>query len=327
MEISTTNINEIIDSLQKEAKSGGLGSIGEIMSASEINSIAHAIEERLDALYEKTRLLEELDNFTREYAIKQITEKEALFKERFKIIEDVSNSYKDTSSVSVLVPFVPSNDVITDRDGTELPKMLIKDGGLEAAGTILSRAQINDVKIKSNRTPYNNSYRNLVNGKLGTSYYIEDATVKDGIKEECTVTLKRHAKINSIDIEPINCTLSDCRIINENGIDEKIDSFSSFASDRTILGIKFTLTARNYSSKFFRADSDAYSSVMRLNQSPDASYYRMEDSQTIRAMEKGISAHNAEYDVSELKKNCHAWQKDTAKINTKNAVLGEKNEQ
>lgn len=75
------------------------------LSSVQFNNSMQNIESQLNELYEKTRLLEDIRDYCKQYILSIIQMKEQDFKEKLKIIEDVADQFRDKDSISYTVPF------------------------------------------------------------------------------------------------------------------------------------------------------------------------------------------------------------------------------
>ena len=317
---SANDIASAIEYLTTEQETTAANTMDNHMSSSYYNAVAKDIENRLNILYEKIRVLEDLDRYAREYCREKIEEKEKIFKERLKIIEDVTDVYRDTESVSILVPFISSSEIIRDRDGTVLPTMTVLNKMLIPNGSVLGKAQIDSISVTSNRIPVSNNYSYLEKGEAGLSYYVEDEPVQDGIVEECTVSLKSLTHVNSFSVTPLNCEIEDVRAITSEKTEESIDLKGSYMEPRDVLGFKFKLKATNYEQRNILADDGAYRNSEAFTTSP-AEYMRKSDNVTIKSMEKSVVASTAAHNIENIKMEYYAWQNEKAVNNKRNSIV------
>ena len=187
-QITEQNISDVISELAKERTLVPI-EISDIMSSNELNTSFNYIEQELNNLYDSIRMLEQLGNYTKEYVTQQIETKENQFKEYLKTIEDVADLYQDTNSVSYLIQFLASKDTIRDRDGSIIPQMDITNHHLEMPGTILAKANLNNIAHVSDIDCYNNSYHNLLNEQPGVSIYFSDVSLLGGLIEDVSATI------------------------------------------------------------------------------------------------------------------------------------------
>ena len=154
------------------------------LSSVQFNNSMQNMESQLNELYEKTRLLEDIRDYCKQYILSIIQMKEQDFKEKLKIIEDVADQFRDKDSISYTVPFQYCSDIITDRDGTMINKMNIINGSLGQSYTLIDTAKISNISYTTNAQCYNNNYNDILNGLSGCSYYILDNPIYGGVVEK-----------------------------------------------------------------------------------------------------------------------------------------------
>lgn len=244
-QITEQNISDIISELAKERTLIPI-EISDTMMSDELNTSFNYIEQELNYLYDSIRMLEQLGNYTKEYVTQQIETKESQFKEYLKTIEDVADLYQDTNSVSYLIQFLASKDTIRDRDGSIIPQMNITNHHLEMPGTILAKANFNNITYTSDIDCYNNSYNNLLNDQPGVSIYFSDMSLMGGLIEDVSATISNPQLYNYININITNADIHNPAIVNDAvNIPIKIEE-SSYITPSIISGLIFTLNCTAY---------------------------------------------------------------------------------
>ena len=198
--ITEKNISDIINELSEEKILIPI-KLSETMLSDEANMTFEYIETELNTIYDKIRLLEQLHNYTEVFVKEQIDKKENQFKEYLKTIEDVSDLYQDNNSVSYLIQFLASKDTIRDRDGSIIQQMDINNHSLEMPGTILAKANLNNIIHKSDIDCYNNTYNNLLKEKPGVSIYFADNPFVGGVLEQVQTTISNPQTYNYIGLD------------------------------------------------------------------------------------------------------------------------------
>lgn len=286
------------------------------MNASNFNLSFKIIQEQLDNLYEKIRTVEEIDTFFRDYFEKEIYKKKELLQESLKIVEDVSLTFQNKDSSSILIPFDNTDEIITDRDGTIVTRMIIADKKLEPKNDLMADALLSNIFYSSNVPCYNNSYKNLINEKLGMSFYSVKKPVQDGIKEHVTVTLLFPQECNYVSIEPVNCQVSDVKIYDENKTGYKVNA-NSYFEKKKIVSITFTVTAKNFVREFKSGDMSSYEN----NIVSGGIYDHLLNQKTIKQIEKSQANMEKKYIVSSLEEKCDIWNRINKDIDRKNISL------
>lgn len=242
--ITEKNISDIINELSEEKILIPI-KLSETMLSDEANITFEYIETELNSIYDKIRLLEQLHNYTEVFVKEQIDKKENQFKEYLKTIEDVSDLYQDNNSVSYLIQFLASKDTIRDRDGSIIQQMDINNHLLEMPGTILAKANLNNIIHKSDIDCYNNTYNNLLKEKHGVSIYFADNPFVGGVLEQVQTTISNPQTYNYIGLDITNVQLLDPTIVHESS-SEPINIINGYINPTIVSGFNFNLNCVNY---------------------------------------------------------------------------------
>lgn len=242
--ITEKNISDIINELSEEKILIPI-KLSETMLSDEANITFEYIETELNSIYDKIRLLEQLYNYTEVFVKEQIDKKENQFKEYLKTIEDVSDLYQDNNSVSYLIQFFASKDTIRDRDGSIIQQMDINNHLLEMPGTILAKANLNNIIHKSDIDCYNNTYNNLLKEKPGVSIYFADNPFVGGVLEQVQTTISNPQTYNYIGLDITNVQLLYPTIVHESS-SEPINIINGYINPTIVSGFNFNLNCVNY---------------------------------------------------------------------------------
>lgn len=242
MILTPNDFDSTIESLMEEKAPLQL-SIGADMNSSGFNNIFSQIEDELDALYERTRLVEDLSNYCRSFLKKEIENEKNKLTERLRIIEQSVDSFQDTSFVA-FDPKFHITDSITDRDGNDIPCMVYDNGNLLPNILLQKNGAIESISVECNELCYSSSYNNLMNHKPARCQYRVDEPVLDGITEHYTVMLKEPINCNFVSIDAVNCSIDNCTaIIDKSGITKEIELNNDFIEPLSFIGISFDLHA------------------------------------------------------------------------------------
>ena len=242
--ITEKNISDIINELSEEKILIPI-KLSETMLSDEANMTFEYIETELNTIYDKIRLLEQLHNYTEVFVKEQINKKENQFKAYLKTIEDVSDLYQDNNSVSYLIQFLASKDTIRDRNGSIIQQMDINNHLLEMPGTILAKANLNNIIHKSDIDCYNNTYNNLLKEKPGVSIYFADNPFVGGILEQVQTTISNPQTYNYIGLDITNAQLLDPTVVHESS-SEPINIINGYINPTIVSGFNFNLNCVNY---------------------------------------------------------------------------------
>lgn len=242
------NIESLLDNLISDASYSLNSDITyqlKYMESQKYNDDFDKIYERLNRLYEKTRLLYELSDNIEYYLKDNIDEINSKINDIIRSIEAQRDTLKHSSDTVINVSFNNqySTDFI-DRDGTAIDnKAYIKDSVLT-----LPPITSNDIIIKEDNISVNSydqykiynlaQYNSLnTNGTYRTIYV---STSPIDVKEKVTITFSEPIKMNQLSLKLSNCDFNNLYYITEDAR-ILIKDISSTLSTKYIKGIEFDI--------------------------------------------------------------------------------------
>lgn len=242
------NIESLLDNLISDASYSLNSDITyqlKYMESQKYNNDFDKIYERLNRLYEKTRLLYELSDNIEYYLKDNIDEINSKINDIIRSIEAQRDTLKYSSDTVINVSFNNqySTDFI-DRDGTAIDnKAYIKDSVLT-----LPPITSNDIIIKEDNISvntydqykiYNLAQYNSLNTN-GTYRTIYVSTSPINVKEKVTITFSEPIKMNQLSLKLSNCDFNNLYYITEDAR-ILIKDISSTLSTKYIKGIEFDI--------------------------------------------------------------------------------------
>lgn len=219
------------------------------------------IENNLNALYERIRVLEELIDYAKIYVNNEIdgviTECRGLLNE----IENMNDMhFNDMKNYTVLnVPLINNDSAqYTDRDGTSLETCEIYNNIISLSGTVKDIADIKTVSVSSTEQVYENNPDDLVNNNVYRSHYLLDNVASNGVTETITISFGEAKNINSIKIKLSNCNAYGIIYVHEDNT-ETNDTIAAkgIIPAKTVKAIKLLINSSNYVSKIITVNATA----------------------------------------------------------------------
>lgn len=213
------------------------------------------IEYNLNTLYEKARVLQDVIAYTKEYVKQNIYEITDECKSILNDIEDNVDSLKQSNYITLNVSFLESTGSYLDRDSRTLPKNAIYDGTITLSGKEKETLKIKTVSQANNYKPYNSNITNLITNQPYRSFYMLDAPISNGLKEEISVEFEVENIINQLNIVTSNCKTSDVRYIDASGTVDYIQEHANvIQNSRNTKSIKFYTTTDAYKKLTYYVD-------------------------------------------------------------------------
>jgi hypothetical protein len=229
------------------------------MNSDDYNSSMKYIEDRFNKLYEKTRILEDIISYVKEYTKNAIYDNTKEIKSLLNEIEQDRDSTKKSLYTTYDIPFTESDGSYADRNAYSLKHCAINNGMLTLATNNKSIINYDSIQKTSSLTPYRNNLQDLKKDKPYRTYYLLDAPAEGGIKEDIRVDLNTPAMINYIDAVIVNSKESNVRFVLSNGAIEYNHSFTeNIGKDRNVKNATFALSSSTYTTKKYKVDTNRW---------------------------------------------------------------------
>ena len=312
--IKTSEDLQAVVSELSEEKQIEFSGVNRTMDSSEFNGIMYQIESDLNDLYEKIRLLNDMAEYTRSYVIKNVEERRAKFVEKLKVIEQLTDSYRDKSYVTHLVPFIANQTQVRNREGKVVEPLALNSGRLEMNGTTAAKADIESMFLSTADGCCTSTADLMAKGRPCRSTYLVDEPIVGGIKESYEVRFKLPLKINYIDIDSTNCDIENIQVLNKAGSPIRVDLASSFIKETEVEGLKFDTVSKDYQNALLDSNkSNTKTLTVRTGEHRDNKSMFKEDEKTLSDLEK-LSQ------MSIYRGNYATWLEGAEAVEKKNAL-------
>ena len=256
--VKNMNINfdfsEKIKYLLDNTKNISLEKQNMYLNSNTINNNFKIIENELNSMYEKTRILEDIIDYMKLYINNEIENYMLDCRNLLKDIEVLSdiNLKEEINYTAINVPFIYNTLEYIDRDGTVLKNCDIYNNKIVLSQNKDITVQINSVSIVRNEALFNletinDNKDNIIYNKPYLIEYELDSIVNNGINELIRLNFNKEEIINTIRIDLINCNLKSIRYIYANNIIEEEENLNTEnIENKKIIGIEFLINASNY---------------------------------------------------------------------------------
>lgn len=256
--VKNMNINfdfsEKIKYLLDNTKNISLEKQNMYLNSNIINNNFKIIENELNSMYEKTRILEDIIDYMKLYINNEIENYMLDCRNLLKDIEILSdiNLKEEINYTAINVPFIYNTLEYIDRDGTVLKNCDIYNNKIVLSQNKDITVQINSVSIVRNEALFNletinDNKDNIIYNKPYLIEYELDSIVNNGINELIRLNFNKEEIINTVRIDLINCNLKSIRYIYANNIIEEEENLNTEnIENKKIIGIEFLINASNY---------------------------------------------------------------------------------
>lgn len=248
------DFSEKIKYLLDNTKNISLDKQNMYLNSNIINNNFKIIENELNSMYEKTRILEDIIDYMKLYINNEIENYMLDCRNLLKDIEVLSdiNLKEEINYTAINVPFIYNTLEYIDRDGTVLKNCDIYNNKIVLSQNKDITVQINSVSIVRNEALFNletinDNKDNIIYNKPYLIEYELDSIVNNGINELIRLNFNKEEIINTIRIDLINCNLKSIRYIYANNtIEEEENLNTENIENKKIIGIEFLINASNY---------------------------------------------------------------------------------
>ena len=183
------------------------------LDAQKYNQTQTEIYRQLNQLYEKTRILEDVNAYLVTATQNKISTSSRLCEDLLKEIEKNRDSIKETTYRTIFVDMTPTS-ISYDRDGLELPSAILYNKEVVSKFNE-RRALPYKTEVKTYKKVYKNNVGSLEKGEPYRSYYITDQPYDNGIIEEFSFIFMQPFGVNRIAIKPSATEVSNYQLHNQ----------------------------------------------------------------------------------------------------------------
>ena len=219
-----------------------------VLNSEYLNKSFESIETTLNTLYEKTRYLEDAIAYTKEFLETRINDFHTEINSVLHEIENTADSAKNLSYISYNVPFVKNTKTILDRDGlSNIRPLIIRNNNLTLDYLIDNNQDFSMWSKVSDSISYKDNL-NEVKTQPYRTIYLEEKLIPGGLTETIYVHFKEPTIVNTLNIKPVNCRVTNLKFGLINGIEENIGDYTidMTLDERVCTYIKFDLVCTNY---------------------------------------------------------------------------------
>lgn len=227
----------------------------QFFNSEDFNHTFCRIEERLNELYEKTRMIQDIVEYTKVHIKENVNTISLECKSILDAIEDSVDSLRNKNYISYNVNFIDSNGPYRDRSNVALPRTMVQDRAITLSYVQKKDVTIQETKRLNSLVCYKENLANLKQDKPYRVFYMVDDPIKDGLIEEIECTLSQEEFINYLEVVPSNCEVFAVKYINSAGIEDYIQDYKNAVQQRRrAKKIVVYIRAKDYEKKTYQID-------------------------------------------------------------------------
>ena len=264
-----SNIKYLLENNLSNSVENGIVEQDKIMSSKDFNTTFKYIEDSLNFLYEKNRVLEDVIKYSNLFLKNEMNNAISECKTLLSAIEDDRDLTKNNSYIKYSVPFTSGSTSHIDRDNSVISKTTLYDGKLIQSSTVMNSFSAAKASVELEYKTYNvsNSIDDLINDNTYRSFYMFNRHQGKAITETITLTLENPTKLNKINLNVSNCLIKEIKLVLEDNSELIIDEKTGIFKPNFVKQILVTVTAAQYIvsqinyNEFIKTNSDFWSAI------------------------------------------------------------------
>ena len=225
-----------------------------IMESGKLNRTFSEIETSLNTLYEKTRYVEDAIEYAKIFLDTKIRDFDAEITSIMEEIEDVTDITKNSAYYTYNVPLKENILKIKHSNETLMP-LINQNKSLVLSAEEETIYDFTSLLKQTDSIAFDDNVKKAPFDKKYYSIYLEEKIMPNGLTETITVHFNDPKPINSLNLKPVNCTVSNIKFGLVNGYEEIVKKLEDVDKSTRICNyIKFDLTCVNYETVIYEID-------------------------------------------------------------------------
>lgn len=220
-----------------------------VLNSKDYNETFKVIEEALNLMYEKTRVTQDLIEYSTSFIKNEIDESITECKSLLENIESNRDLMKDSAYINYNVKLQSVFDTYSDRNNTPIKGVHMHNGVITLNNNTIEQVDINSVSVESKNINYNimNTKDDIITNQNYRSFYMFDRNQKDPVKEKIIINFSKIRTINKINLTSSNCRISSIEYTMENGSIDIVEGYHiNMFKNRNVKTIAINIECSNY---------------------------------------------------------------------------------
>lgn len=220
-----------------------------ILNSKDYNNTFQMIEDSLNLLYEKTRTIQNLIDYSNSFIKNEIDETITECKSLLDSIENNRDLMKDSAYINYNVKLQSIFDTYADRNNSPIKGVEMHNGVITLNNNIIEEIEFNNIVVESKNSTNNilNTASDIIFDRNYRTFYMFDRTQKNSIQEKITIHLGKVKTINKINLIPSNCIIKSIELTLEDNSVEVIKGYDiNLIRNRNVKNITINIECKNY---------------------------------------------------------------------------------
>lgn len=240
------NLEFLIDTVIDTSK---ITDQNKVLSSVDYNKTFLCIEDSLNLLYEKTRTIQNIIDYSNIFIKNEIDETVIECKTLLDSIENNRDLIKDSAYINYNVKLQSIFDTYSDRNNSPIKGVHMHNGVITLNTNSIESIELNSVSMESKNINNNivNTKDDVTIEKNYRSLYMFDRTQKNPVKEKIIMNLAKVRTVNKINLIPSNCKIDSIEFTDESGSLEIVKGYDiNIFKNRNIKSIAINIECSNY---------------------------------------------------------------------------------
>lgn len=256
-----SNLDFILNNNIENTVKGDIILQEKILKSEDFNTTFKYIEDSLNLMYEKSRVLQDIIVYTRAFLNSEITNSIADCKTLLQSIEQDKDLIKNKTYINYSIPFYFGLNNVLDRNNTILSDAIINNDRMINSYSVINNNKTNFFNVTRKQNSLHNNADEYLTTNQYRTLYMFNKIQSAALEETLIFSFNSAIKINKIVAALSNCNIKEVKLLldTENYINLDINKLDSF-DEKIVKSIEITISTTNYS-----ISQTAYSNITNNN--------------------------------------------------------------
>lgn len=292
-----------------------------IMRSGDFNENFAFIENKLNDLYEKTRMIQNISEYTRAFLRTQITSQKEELYELLKEAETTRDSIKKDGYKTRTILF--AEDLTAkkiDRDGIEISPTSVSKGRITLLGKEEEFVPIKNLNVDRAATLSASNNKNILNGEPVRNLYMLDGPAPNGVSETYKLNFEKESYVTLVNVENVNSEVNGVDLIDKNNKRIQVTEQAATGFKKQLANsVEVTIVDKDYRQVTYEYDAMRMSKDFwhKVAQKEYATEMGLDYSFDLEK-ESGLRQYKEDYE--QYLRDLAAWEAEKAAVEARNAA-------
>lgn len=220
-----------------------------VLDSKSYNQTFENIQNNLNLLYEKTRILQDMMAYSTLFIKNEIDESVAECKDLLKSIEDNRDLIKDSAYINYNIKLQSIFDTYSDRNNSPIKGVEFYNGSITLNNNLIEDIKCNNVEISGESLNSNimNSKDDIIEEKSYRSFYMFDRPQKNPVREKIILNFEQTKTINKINFITSNAKIESIEFTDDNNKVQTLTKYdTNLFKNKNVKKMVISISCDNY---------------------------------------------------------------------------------